>query len=234
MTQLLEDLNRYHQLLQQDCDRIIILLPPIYTGYDRQLASAMQCLGYNREQFKFIIVQPFKLYAFHKPSQQVQPIRDILPRELLKAVSLNALKWYGFSVPLTSVAPLNISPVGQAKDSDRYHRISNFWRKCSHLLQEVQGQNTIPEVSLKTLDRESWESPLANQLVDLLNATPQILQQSAGEFALHLICKHVEMLCDSGDRWLEIFNSTSENDLLLATTHKTLQDLLVNILGLQF
>ncbi|MFE1748095.1 hypothetical protein [Coleofasciculus sp. H7-2] len=76
-TQLLEDIARYHQIFQQGYDKIILLRPPTYTGYDIQLTAAMQCLGYTKEQFQFIIVQPIKLYAFHKPTQQIHPVPDL-------------------------------------------------------------------------------------------------------------------------------------------------------------
>ncbi len=230
LTQLFADVNRYHQILQQHCDRVILLRSPSYTGYDRQLTSAMQCLGYSPQQFQFIIVQPLKLYAFHKPSQQVQPIPDLLPQELLKAMSLNELKWHSFHTPLTSVAPLNISSIGQSKNNNSYDRISQFGLNCSRLLQETQAENTIFKVSLEDI---TWKYSLATQIVDLLTATPQIIQQSADELAPHLICKHIEKICESGDRWLNVFDSTPDNCLLLATTHKILKDLWVNILGLQ-
>ncbi len=90
-TQLLQDIARYHQIYEQGYDKIILLRPPIYTGYDIQLTAAMQCLGYTKEQFQFIIVQPLKLYAFHQSSQKIQPIPDISSQELITNLGMNVL-----------------------------------------------------------------------------------------------------------------------------------------------
>ncbi|MBD1895751.1 hypothetical protein [Coleofasciculus sp. FACHB-129] len=78
--------------------------------YDIQLVAAMQCLGYTKEQFQFIIVQPIKLYAFHKPTQQIHPIPNIPTDELIQAVGMDVLRWHSFSVPLTDVAPSTSVP----------------------------------------------------------------------------------------------------------------------------
>ncbi len=106
-TQLLEDLAIYHQILQEHCDRIIVLRPDNYGGYDVLIDAAMQCLGYTKEQFQFIIVQPIKLYAFHQPTQKIHPLPDIPSDELIKAIGMDALRWHSFRVPLTGVAPIN-------------------------------------------------------------------------------------------------------------------------------
>jgi len=44
-SQLLQYLAHYHQIFQEGWDRIIVLRPSNYGGYDIQLNAAMQCLG---------------------------------------------------------------------------------------------------------------------------------------------------------------------------------------------
>jgi len=44
-TQLLEDITHYHQIFQQGYNKIILIRPTTYTGYDIQLTAAMQCFG---------------------------------------------------------------------------------------------------------------------------------------------------------------------------------------------
>jgi arginyl-tRNA synthetase len=78
-TQLFEDVAQYHHIFQEGCDRIVLLRPPTYLGYDIQLTAAMQCLGYTKEQFQVVIIQPIKLYAFHNPTQNFMRFQISLP-----------------------------------------------------------------------------------------------------------------------------------------------------------
>ena len=112
--QLLEDVAYCDRIFQEGCGRIILLRPSNCSGYDVLLAAAMQCLGCTKEQFQFIVVQPIELHAFRKPAGQVRPIPGLAPQELVKAVGMDALRWRGWRVPLTGVAPIDISTAGQA------------------------------------------------------------------------------------------------------------------------
>jgi len=244
-TQLLEDIARYHQIFQQGYDKIILIRPTTYTGYDILLTAAMQCLGYTKEQFQFIIVQPLKLYAFHKPTQQLHPIPDIAPAELLKAVSMDALRWYSLRVPLTEVAPINISTAGQNTPKDSFYRVRSAYYGCCKLLQQAQHQGIIQletngggrEISpteiaakLMSLADYVWESPDATTLANLLQAVPKILEQSAAEIAPHLLCRHLEAIAETSLPWLDSLTLNPQNCALLLATKQTIFELLENVL----
>jgi arginyl-tRNA synthetase len=240
-TQLLEDITRYHQIFQQGYDKIILIRPTTYTGYDIQLVAAMQCLGYTKEQFQFIIVQPIKLYAFHKPSQKIAPIPDISPDELIKSIGIDALRWHSFSFPLTSVAPINISTAGQPTFEDSLYRIQYAHIRCCSLLEEAHRQSII------NLDRQNWQitpapQPLnecvwnsadAAKLANLLQLTPKILQQSAAEIEPHLICQHLEAISNTCHQWLDSLTLNPQNCALLLTTKQTIFEVLQSILGIK-
>ncbi|MEH1946049.1 MAG: DALR anticodon-binding domain-containing protein [Nostoc sp.] len=219
-TQLLEDIARYHQIFQQGYDKIILLRPPVYTGYDIQLTAAMQCLGYTKEQFQFIIVQPIKLYAFHKANQKIHPLPDLATEELISAIGMDALRWYSLRVPLTSVAPINISTAGQADDS--LYRVQSAHFRCCTVLQQAK-QEIEAEVRPPL--------PIAEKLDSLLQAVPQILEQSANEIAPHLVIQHLETISEICHQWLDSLSLTPPDYALLLTTKKTIFDLLVNILN---
>ncbi|MEG4337389.1 DALR anticodon-binding domain-containing protein [Microcoleus sp. D3_18_C2] len=243
-TQLLEDIARYHQIFQQGYDKIILIRPTTYTGYDILLTAAMQCLGYTKEQFQFIIVQPIKLYAFHKPTQQIHPIPDIAPAELLKAVSMDALRWYSLRVPLTEVAPINISTAGKPTPQDSLHRVQSAYLRCCTLLQKAQQQGIIQletnggdEISpteiaakLMSLPDYVWESPDAATLANLLQAVPKILEQSATEIAPHLLCRHLEAISETSLPWLDSLTLNPQNCALLLAAKQTIFELLENVL----
>ena len=246
-TQLLEDITRYHQIFQQGYDKIILIRPTTYTGYDIQLTAAMQCLGYTKEQFQFIIVQPLKLYAFHKPTQQLHPIPDIAPAELLKAVSMDALRWYSLRVPLTEVAPINISTAGQPTPQDSLYRVQSAYLRCCTLLQQAQQQGIIQldtyggggEISpteiapkLISLADYVWESPDAATLANLLQAVPKILKQSAAEIAPYLVCHHLEAISETSLPWLDSLSLNPQNCALLLAAKQTIFDLLENVLAI--
>ncbi|MEG4965412.1 DALR anticodon-binding domain-containing protein [Microcoleus sp. B6-A1] len=246
-TQLLEDITRYHQIFQQGYDKIILIRPTTYTGYDIQLTAAMQCLGYTKEQFQFIIVQPLKLYAFHKPTQQLHPIPDIAPAELLKAVSMDALRWYSLRVPLTEVAPINISTAGKPTPQDSLYRVQSAYLRCCTLLQQAQQQGIIQletnggggEISpteiapkLMSLADYVWESPDAATLTNLLQAVPKILEQSAAEIAPHLVCRHLEAISETCLSWLDSLTLNPQNCALLLAAKQTIFDLLENVLAI--
>ncbi|MTJ13478.1 hypothetical protein FJR11_12940 [Anabaena sp. UHCC 0187] len=218
-TQLLEDITRYHQIFQQGYDKIILLRPPTYTGYDIQLTAAMQCLGYTKEQFQFIIVQPIKLYAFHKTNQKIHPLPDIATEELISAIGMDALRWYSLRVPLTGIAPINISTAGQLNDS--LYRVQSAHFRCSKLLQEAKKEINV-------------SSPLAiaEKLDNLLQTVPKILEQSAEEIAPHLVIQHLETISEICHQWLDSLGVTSPDYELLLTTKETIFDLLVNILNI--
>ena len=237
-TQLLEDIACYHQIFQQGYDKIILLRPPTYTGYDIQLTAAMQCLGYTKEQFQFIIVQPIKLYAFHKPSQKIHPIPDISPDELIKSIGIDALRWHSFSFTLTSVAPINISTAGQPTFEDSLYRVQYAHARCCTLLQEAHRQGIIK------LDRQNWQitpapQPLnecvwnsadAAKLANLLQLTPKIVQQSAAEIEPHLICQHLEAIAQICEGFFGKIIRTQQDYALVLAAKQTIFDLLKNIL----
>lgn len=246
-TQLLEDITRYHEIFQQGYDKIILIRPTTYTGYDILLTVAMQCLGYTKEQFQFIIVQPIELYAFHKPTQQIHPIPDIAPAELLKAVSMDALRWYSLRVPLTEVAPINISTAGQPTPQDSLYRVRSAYLRWCTLLQQAQQQGIIqPETNggsgeispteiapkLMSLADYVWESPDAATLANLLQAVPKILEQSAAEIAPHLVCHHLEAISETSLPWLDSLSLNPQNCALLLAAKQTIFELLENVLAI--
>jgi arginyl-tRNA synthetase len=248
-TQLLEDIARYHQIFQQGYDKIILLRPPIYTGYDIQLTAAMQCLGYTKEQFQFIIVQPIKLYAFHKPTQQIHPIPDIPTDELIQAIGIDALRWHSFSVPLTEVAPINISTAGQPTPADSLYRVQAAHARCCALLQQAHQQGMIGlnithrgnhggiaptkiAPAPMPLAEYTWDNSHAEKLASLVQAVPEILQQSAAEIAPHLVIRHLEAISDTCHQWCNSIVPTVENCILLLATKQTIFDLLENIFSI--
>lgn len=220
-TQLLEDIARYHQIFQQGYDKIILLRPSLYTGYDIQLTAAMQCLGYTKEQFQFIIVQPIKLYAFHKATQKIHPIPDLPTEELTSAIGMDALRWHSLRVPLDTIAPINISTAGQTDNS--LYRVQAAHYRCSTLLQQAKNEIT-PEDSISL--------PMAEKLNSLLQAVPQILERSANEIAPNLVIQHLETIGEFCHKWLDSLESTSPDYTLLLTTKQTIFDLLVNIFNI--
>jgi arginyl-tRNA synthetase len=219
-TQLLEDIARYHQIFQQGYDKIILLRPPLYTGYDIQLTAAIQCLGYTKEQFQFIIVQPIKLYAFHKATQKIHPIPDLPTKELTSAIGMDALRWHSLRVPLNTIAPINISTAGQANDS--LYRVQTAHYRCSTLLQQAKNEIT---------PGDSIFLSIAEKLNSLLQAVPQIIERSANEIAPNLVIQHLETIGEVCHKWLDSLESTPDYTLLL-TTKQTIFDLLTNILNI--
>lgn len=246
-TQLLEDITRYHQIFQQGYDKIILIRPTTYTGYDIQLTAAMQCLGYTKEQFQFIIVQPIELYAFHKPTQQIHRIPDIATDELIQAIGMDALRWHSLRVPLTNVAPINISTAGQNTPEDSFYRVRSAYLRCCTLLQQAQQQGIIQletnggggEISpteiapkLMSLADYVWESPDAATLANLLQAVPKILEQSAAEIAPHLVCRHLEAISETSLPWLDSLSLNPQNCALLLAAKQTIFELLENVLAI--
>ncbi|BBD63393.1 arginyl-tRNA synthetase (plasmid) [Nostoc sp. HK-01] len=219
-TQLLEDIACYHQIFQQGYNKIILLRPPTYTGYDIQLTAAMQCLGYTKEQFQFIIVQPIKLCAFHKATQEIHALPDLATEELISAIGMDALRWYSLRVPLTSVAPINISTAGQANDSLYLVQSAHF--RCCKLLQQANQEIKAEVFPLL---------PIAEKLDSLLQAVPQILEQSANEIAPYLVIQHLEVISEICHQWLDSISLQIPDYALLLATKQTIFDLLVNILN---
>lgn len=233
-TQLLEDITRYHQIFQQGYDKIILLRPTIYTGYDLQLTAAMQCLGYSKEQFQFIIVQPIKLCAFHKPSQQINPIPDLAPEELIKAVGMDALRWHSLRTPLTAIAPINISTAGQSNPEDSLYRVQSAYLRCASLLPPAEDKMPLDMTAenLISLTAYTGNSPQAQKLASQLRAVPQVLQQSAQEIAPQLVCHYLEAISSSCHQWCNSLIPIAEDYPLLLATKQTIADLLENILNI--
>jgi arginyl-tRNA synthetase len=240
-TQLVEDIAGYHQIFQEGYDKIILIRPPTYTGYDIQLTAAMQCLGYSNNQFQFIIVQPIKLYAFHQPTQQLHPIPDLVPQELIQAIGMDALRWHSLRFPLTAVAPLNISTAGQPTLEDSLYHVQSAHARCCTLLQQAHQQGIIQLDSTQRSNWQltpapiplaecNWDFPDAATLASQLQAVPKILQQSATEIAPHLVCHHLETISETFHRWLDTFSLTPQTCSLLLVTKQTIFDLLENLL----
>jgi len=242
-TQLLEDITRYHQIFQQGYDKIILIRPTTYTGYDIQLTAAMQCLGYTKEQFQFIIVQPIKLYAFHKPTQQLHPIPDIPTDELIKAIGMDALRWHCFSVPLTSVAPINISTAGQNTPEDSLYRVQSAYYRCCLVLQQAHQQGIIQLETRSASDWQItpeplplteyvWDDSLAEKLASQLLATPEIIQQSATEIAPHLMIRHLDAISETCHCILDNFTITRQSCTLLLLTKQIIFEIMEEILSI--
>jgi len=241
-TQLLEDLATYDQILQEHCDRIIVLRPPNYGRYDLLINAAMRCLGYSETQFQFIIVQPIKLYAFHKPSQKLHALPELPINELIKAIGIDALRWHSLATPLTQVAPINISTAGQPNPQDSLYRIQTTHTRCCTLLQQAHQQGTIElettdswriNSSSLSLEELVWEDENAAALVQQIQATPNILQASADAISGHLLCQHLEKISDICEKWCMELNPTTQDCSLLLVTKQTLFDLLESVLGIK-
>ena len=242
-TKLLEDIAYYHEIFQQGYDKIILIRPSIYTGYDIQLTAAMQALGYTKEQFQFIIIQPIKLYAFHKPTQKIHPIPDIPTKELIQAIGIDALRWHSLRAPLTRSAPINISTAGQPTPADSLYRVQSAHAHCCTLLHQAHQQGII-QLNMRSPDNwqiipspkqvidYSWDSPQAQTLVTQLQAVPQILQESAAEVAPHLLCQHLEAISNTCHQWCNSLEPTTQDCALLLAIKQTIFDLLENILGI--
>jgi arginyl-tRNA synthetase len=240
-TQLMKDIALYHQKFQQGYDKIILLRPSIYTGYDIQLTAAMQALGYTKEQFYFIIVQPIKLYAFHIPTNRIHPIPDLPLPELIKAIGMDTLRWHSLRVPLTSSAPINISTAGQPTPADSLYRLQSAHARCCHLLHQAHQQGMI-QLDMRSrhnwqvtpspmpLTEYSWDSLHAKTLVNHLLLVPDILQQSATEIAPHLLCQHLEAISDTCHQWCNSLVLTTQDSALLLAIKQTIFDLLENVL----
>jgi len=242
-TQLLEDLDQYQQTLQQDCNRIIILRPPNYGAYDILINAAMQCLGYTKEQFQFIIVQPIKLYAFHQPTQKIHPLPDLPAEELIQSIGIESIRWHSFSAPLTSIAPINISTAGQNTPEDSLYRVQAAHAHCCALLQEASQQGIIQLNTTQpdnwqitptplSLTKYNWDNPLAEKLADWIHTVPEILQQSATEIAPHLLIRHLETISDTYHQWSNSLPLTTQNCALLLATKQTIFDILENIFAI--
>ncbi len=242
-TKLLEDIAYYYQIFQQGYDKIILIRPPIYTGYNIQLTAAMQALGYTKEQFQFIIIQPIKLYAFHKPTQKIRPIPDIPTEELIQAIGMDALRWHSLRTPLNRSAPINISTAGQPTPTDTLYRVQSAHTRCCTLLHQAHQQGII-QLDTRSQDNwqinptptplleYSWDSAQAQTLVKQLQAVPEILQQSAAEVAPYLLCQHLEAISDTCHQWCSSLEPTTQDCALLLAIKQTIFDLLENILGI--
>jgi len=243
-TQLFEDLARYHAIFQEGYDKIVLLRPPTYIGYDRQLTAAMQCLRYTKEQFQFIIVQPLKLYAFHQPTQKVHAIPDLALEELLKVISMDTLRWYSLRVPLTDVASINISTAGQPTPVDSLYHVQSAYARCSVLLKQAdeqgfiqvntsQQENWQTSLTYASIAESSWDSPHAEKLANQLRSTSTVLQQAAAEIAPHLVCQHLESISAICHQWLENIELTQQACTLLLAAKQTIYELLENTLEIQ-
>ncbi|ELS32776.1 MULTISPECIES: hypothetical protein [Pseudanabaena] len=240
-TQLLEDLEQYHQILQQNCDRIIILRPSNFGAYDIQINAAMQCLGYTKDKFQFIIVQPLKLYAFHTPSQKITPIPDLSIEELLKTVEMDDLRWHSLRVPLDRIAPINISSVGTPTDS--LYRVRATYHHCCELLDRANREGTIQldtsnpqkwEIANTTqsLSDITWQDPNSEKLTQLVQTVPNIIEQSAKGIDPHLITQHLENISNVCYAWFTTLAPTLETYILLVNLRNTFYELMIEILGI--
>jgi arginyl-tRNA synthetase len=232
-TQLLEDIEEYHQILQQGCDRIIILRPPNYGAYDTLINAAMQCLGYSLDQFRYIIIQPLKLYAFHQPSKQLHTIPDLPPDELMQAIGPDALRWHCFSTPLTEIAPINISTAGQSTAADSLHRIQITHAHCCTLLQRATQQGIINTQNPFAPNFVSPSSNLTSTLANQLQSTPQILEKSAKELAPHLLCHHLLNISETCEIWFQSLTLDIEACILLVKIKQVFLEILQNILKIK-
>lgn len=240
-TELLEDLTHYSKRLQQGYGKIVIFRPPIYKGYDTQLTAAMQCLGYTKDQFQFIIVEPLKLYAFHTPSQKITPIPDLPIDELLKTVEMDDLRWHSLRVPFDSIAPINISSISTPADS--LYRVRTTYHHCCELLDRANREGTIQldtskpkqwEITNTTqsLSDIDWQDPNPQKLAQLLQTVPNIIEQSAKEIAPHLITQHLENISDVCYTWFAALTPTIETYILLVNLRNTFYELMTEILGI--
>jgi arginyl-tRNA synthetase len=240
-TELMKEIACYHQKFEEGNERVIVLRPHVYTGYDIQITAAMQCLGYTREQFQYIAVQPLKLYAFHTPSQKITPIPDLPIDELLKTVEMDDLRWHSLRVPLDSVAPINISSIGTPTDS--LYRVRATYHRCCELLDRANSEGTIQLDTSKpqqweitnttqTLSDIDWQDPNSEKLAQLIQAVPNTIEQSAKEIAPHLITQHIESISDICYAWFTSLTPTLETYILLVNLRNTFYELMTEILGI--
>jgi arginyl-tRNA synthetase len=240
-TELMKEIACYHQKFEEGCERVIVLRPHVYAGYDIQINAAMKCLGYTQEQFQYIAVQPLKLYAFHTPSQKITPIPDLPIDELLKTIEMDDLRWHSLRVPLDSIAPINISSVGTPTDS--LYRFRATYHHCCELLDRANREGSIQldtskpqkwEITntTKSLSDIDWQDPNSQKLAQLLKTVPNIIEQSAKEIAPHLITQHLENISNVCYAWFNALNPTIETYILLVNLRNTFYELMVEILGI--
>lgn len=197
-TQLLEDIQEYHQILQQDCNRIIILRPSNYGAYDTLLNPAMQCLGYSLRQFQYIVIQPLKLYAFHRDTNKIQPIPDLPPSELQKVVNPQTLRWYSLRVPLTKIAALNLSTSSPDHPQNHFYRVQLAYAYAQKYLKLLKAHH----LDTSNSSISASENPEEHTLVNTLQSTQAIVSRAIDEVAPHLICQHAEQISEQCLQWL--------------------------------
>lgn len=147
-------------------------------------------------------------------------------------MSPEALRWYCFSTPLTKVAPINLSTVGQLQSNDTFALVQFTYQRCLTLVRQGKDEGINPSMSWDDLKNLTWESANAVKLLDLVEATPQVLPESSRELAPHLICSHLENFSQLCQLWLEGLSLTPQNFQLLSTIESTMLELL-KILGIQ-
>ncbi|MEG4319220.1 MULTISPECIES: hypothetical protein [unclassified Microcoleus] len=79
----------------------------------------------------------------------------------------------------------------------------------------------------------TWDNSSAEKLAILLQAVPEILQQSAAEIAPNLLICHLEAIGDICHQWINSISLTPQACVLLLATQQTLFDLLENVFSIQ-
>ncbi|MEP0924819.1 DALR anticodon-binding domain-containing protein [Leptolyngbya sp. ST-U4] len=114
--------------------------------------------------------------------------------------------------------------------------------RCCALLQEAHQQGIIElntaenwqiTPTVTSLADCVWDNPHATTLANQIQATPQILQQSAREVAPHLLCQHLEVISNTCHQWFDSLTLNSQNSVLLLATKQTIFEVLQTILGIK-
>jgi len=184
----------------------------------------MQCIGYSLQQFRYITVQPLKLYAFHKDTNKLQPIPDLPQSELQKAVDPQTLRWYSLREPLDKIAPLNLSTASPNHPQNHFYRIQLAYTYAEKHLNLLQRLNLTPDQTTTT--------PIEQTIDNLLERTDQIVQRAIDEIAPYIICQHVEQIAEQTLTWLPAKHWSSSSQQRLTATQNSIKDLVESKLGL--
>jgi arginyl-tRNA synthetase len=155
---------------------------------------------------------------------------------------MDAVRWHSFSTPLSEIAPINISTAGQPSPQNSLYRVQSTHAHCCFLLHQAHQQGMIqlditdswriisPPATLAEL---AWEDVNASKLTQLLQSTPEVLQRSAAEIALHLLYQHIEAISNTCHQWCVHLKPTGQDCILLLATKQVIFDLLENILHIK-
>lgn len=211
--------------------KLVIFVGADHHGYVKRMESAVEVLGYKKEQIHFVVLQMVHLLEGKKEVKMSKRAgKFVTMEELIKEVGLDVARFFFLSRGVNSHVNFDLKLAKEKSASNPVYYVQYAHARMHGILLKSKITNSKFQINYKLLDQKP-ELDLIKKLVQF----PEIVGEVAGDYQLQRIPQYAIELAESFHRFYQevkvITDNKEETQARLALVRAT-QIVLKNTLDL--